>query len=135
MQVEQCIDEYHQPQQEGDEGDRGSYPDEQKEVDLNKEIVDSSQKQEEGIDSADTVAQPRHKWGDRLVGTHQSRGLEHVAHLDVEIAELGVVLLVEGGGPVDTEHEIVVHGHFKAAACGEVGGVETALVVEVGGID
>ena len=55
-------------------------------------------------------------------------GLEHVTHLNIQVAELGVVLLVEGCCPVDAEDEVVVHGHLEAAAAAEVGGVDAAIM-------
>ena len=55
--------------------------------------------------------------------------LEHVANLDVEVGTLVVVLLVEGGAPVDRDDEVVVHADLQSAAGSKMESMEVAFEV------
>ena len=55
--------------------------------------------------------------------------LEHVTNLDVEVGTLVVVLLVEGGAPVDRDDEVVVHADLQSAAGSKMESMEVAFEV------
>ena len=131
-QEEKRLNDHHQPQGHGDHPHKGErHPYQPKEVHLANEVVNHCEEKQQAVDGTHNDARNCHPGGYFFIFlcTH-SQPLEHIAHFDVEVAELAVVLLVEGGGPVDAEDKIVVHGHLEAAACRKVEAVETALVVE-----
>ena len=59
------------------------------------------------------------------------RLLEEVAHFDVEIGEVVVVLPVDRHGPVGRENKVLVHANLESDTCSHMGHIDILRVVEI----